>query len=143
MSDIRGALATTMQAMDGLSELLDAETRAIRAMDQIRIHAMQEAKQKASRDYESRLRQLHARRAEIEGVEEEMRARFREARGRLTRKLDENLRAFQATHAASKRLVDIVVRTVRDQVEPAPTGYARAAAAYAPRPVAFTINQML
>ena len=126
-----------------LADLLAHETKLVRAGRVANIAPLQEEKLRQSARYQKAIKELEASGAKIVALPAPLRAQIVAASNRLAAAVSENERALRVGRAATRRLLDMVVESVRAQVKPLSRYTARLAPArHAPR-LAVTVDRRL
>lgn len=98
-----------------LVQILDEETKHLRAMDPAALRKVQQEKSVLTAAYDAMLTQLRAQPTLLQGLPAELREEVMQATGAFQRRLTENARALYAVKEANERLFKAVVQAVEDK----------------------------
>ena len=116
-SGIQGEIAEVLDLMDVFKALLVAETDALKKADFKKVDSLQPEKQRMAKQYETQIKGLFAKKAEMITVDLKLRERVVSARTQFTKTLYDNMRAIDNARKSSKRLVERILQAARDAVE--------------------------
>jgi hypothetical protein len=120
------AVRNALVAMERLQGLLEQETAVVDLPREDAVAGLLEEKGRAEAEYRGAVAALHCEPGGLGGLAEPDRAALRAAAQRLAASAKENMDAVARAASAQKRLVELIVDTVKRSHEPE-VGYARLA----------------
>ncbi len=135
----------TIQAMTALADTMDAETEAMRDMDMDGMKRLAAAKAELFTAYQGRVEAMGDTRGVLTQLAEDDARALRQARDRLMRATELNMRTSQAAQSVTNRVVKAIARAAKgtqDQI----TTYSKSGKAYQrvnPAKSALTLDQSL
>lgn len=118
--NIETRLFELVSTMNELAEAAREETTALRRLEMERFHQLSQRKLTLATLYKEQMQQLRERQSEIEALPQDTRLGLAGDFERFQTVINENMIALDATHQITKRVVGLIVDTMRSKAKEPP-----------------------
>lgn len=126
MMKIEDLVVSIGRTMEDLRTVLDEETQALRAMQIAGLEGFAARKSGLEQVFSRKLSSLSARKAELEGLDEETRQALFDGEAALKQSAETNQHAIESAQRVSQRVIDTFIACARD-ASARPAGYGQPA----------------